>query len=292
MVGFVQTTRRQFIIDMSSSCSHCFHDLKKKIPVPHQVWKFIIVFGFYGLCTAFYMWKEKWDPLECVYFITVTITTIGYGDVTPTSEESRVFTIFVILIGIFIITGYIADVVGNLIKDVFNWCLSMIYPKSSKDDCMEGPSHWKEKIFIISFLLLSIIFIGTVFLEARAHQSFVDSLYWSIVSITSVGYGDISLRSKDERIFVIIFIMMALFTLSAGVSMILDVLETEKTIKSQRKMLNMTLDLSKFDAVNVEGKGVDKLNFVLTILEELGVNDIRKKALPWMKKFEEFDQVA
>lgn len=111
------------------------------------------------------------------------------------------------------------------------------------------------------------------------------------MSITSVGYGDISLTTDSERIFVIVFIMAALFTLSAGVSMITEVIEQEKTIKAQRKMMAMALDLSKFqDAMEKDGK-VDKLTFVLHTLEELGVIDTNKHARPWIQKFEEYDQV-
>lgn len=125
------------------------------------------------------MSEEKWEPLKCIYFVTVTITTIGYGDVTPTTDGSKVFTIFAIIIGIFVITGYIADVVGTAIKDVFNECLKIIYPKSADDDDgLEGPSHYIAKVVIISCLLLLIIFIAVMFLMFEAEKSFVDSLYW------------------------------------------------------------------------------------------------------------------
>ena len=111
------------------------------------------------------------------------------------------------------------------------------------------------------------------------------------MSITSVGYGDISLLTDNERYFVIIFVMAALFTLSAGVSMITEVIEQEKTIKTQRKMMSMSLDLTKFqETMEKEGK-VDKLTFVLQMIEELGVIDRKKHALPWIKKFEEYDKV-
>tara|TARA_A100001015_G_scaffold268330_1_gene319099 strand:- start:638 stop:1003 length:366 start_codon:yes stop_codon:yes gene_type:complete len=112
------------------------------------------------------------------------------------------------------------------------------------------------------------------------------------VSITSVGYGDISLVSDAERIFVIVFVMAALFTLSAGVSMITEVIEQEKTIKTQRKMMRMELDLTKFqDVMEREGK-VDKFEFVISMIEELGVIDRKKHIAPWVKKFEEYDQVG
>ena len=156
------------------ACEKFFNQLG----IPHQVSKFIIVFTFYLICVIFYMAEEKWDPLKCVYFITVTITTIGYGDVTPTTDGSKIFTIFAIIIGIFVVTGYIADVVGTAIKDVFNWCLKLIYPDSVSDDGLEGPTHYVAKVIIICSLLLLIILVAVIFLMLEADKSFVDSLYW------------------------------------------------------------------------------------------------------------------
>merc|ERR1712005_62395 len=37
---------------------------------------------------------EKWSCLDCVYFMAVTVTTVGYGDLLPSSEKMQLFTIF------------------------------------------------------------------------------------------------------------------------------------------------------------------------------------------------------
>jgi hypothetical protein len=101
-----------------------------QLGIPHQASKGIIILIFYAICVAFYMTEEKWDLLKCIYFVTVTITTIVYGDVTPTKYETEIFTIFVIIIGIFVITGYIADVVGNAIKDSSTGASSLYFLKT------------------------------------------------------------------------------------------------------------------------------------------------------------------
>jgi voltage-gated potassium channel Kch len=59
-----------------------------------------LVIIIYILGTVFYHYIEGWSYLESVYFVTMTITTIGYGDFVPKTEIGMVFSIFLALIGI------------------------------------------------------------------------------------------------------------------------------------------------------------------------------------------------
>jgi hypothetical protein len=56
--------------------------------------------------TGFYMQAEGWDIIEAFYFCVATLTTVGYGDLHPTSDLSRLFTAAYALVGIgFILTA-------------------------------------------------------------------------------------------------------------------------------------------------------------------------------------------
>jgi len=57
--------------------------------------------------TIFYHFVEGWSWFDSLYFCTITLTTIGYGDFVPTTEEARIFTIFYVLIGIGIIATFV-----------------------------------------------------------------------------------------------------------------------------------------------------------------------------------------
>jgi hypothetical protein len=43
---------------------------------------------------------EGWSFVDVVYFALVTITTVGYGDLSPTKAGSKVFTMIYALVGI------------------------------------------------------------------------------------------------------------------------------------------------------------------------------------------------
>ena len=55
--------------------------------------------------------------IDTVYFSIVTITTVGFGDVTPDSEVGRLLTILMILIGSVLILPQVGDSIKQLIRN-------------------------------------------------------------------------------------------------------------------------------------------------------------------------------
>ncbi len=49
----------------------------------------VIVIG-----AALYHWLESWSWLDSFYFVVITLTTIGYGDLHPTTPVTKLITIF------------------------------------------------------------------------------------------------------------------------------------------------------------------------------------------------------
>ena len=56
----------------------------------------IILFGG----ALFYHYVEKWRYIDSFYFVSATLTTIGYGDITPKTDFGKLFTIFYMFAGV------------------------------------------------------------------------------------------------------------------------------------------------------------------------------------------------
>jgi hypothetical protein len=57
--------------------------------------------------TVMYRLLEDWSWVDALYFSTVAITTVGFGDLTPSTDGSKLFTIVYIVSGISIFMTYL-----------------------------------------------------------------------------------------------------------------------------------------------------------------------------------------
>lgn len=71
--------------------------------------------SFVLLGAIFYHYVEHLSWIDALYFTTITLATVGYGDITPKTDAGKLFTVFYVLIGISIFVALARIVLGRLV---------------------------------------------------------------------------------------------------------------------------------------------------------------------------------
>jgi hypothetical protein len=61
------------------------------------------------LGTLVFKWLEGWSIIDSLYFSVVTLATVGFGDLHPTTDVAKLFTIVYILFGLGVIAAFITE---------------------------------------------------------------------------------------------------------------------------------------------------------------------------------------
>ena len=100
------------------------------------------ILGFISLLTLAigtiaYHFIENLSWIDSVYFSTITLTTIGYGDIAPQTDIGKLFTVFYVIIGISIIGAFVNAIIrraGARNAEHHNFNLLEVFSKFSKHD--------------------------------------------------------------------------------------------------------------------------------------------------------------
>jgi voltage-gated potassium channel len=76
---------------------------------------FLVVITLLG-GTIFYSTVEGWSVVDAFYFSVTTLTTVGLGDLTPTTTISKLFTVVYIFAELSIILGFLDTVAKETLR--------------------------------------------------------------------------------------------------------------------------------------------------------------------------------
>lgn len=182
-----------------------------------------------------------------------------------------------------------------------------------------------RSIFCISFLIIAALS-GTLVFSGIEGWPYIDGLYFSIATMTTVGYGDYYLTEDTTLIFGMIFIICSCSILTVTVGNIvndyidnihrgqlrrsLQTLSTEKFGQSWMRRLfcedkvdvlsasrETATDISEVSSpatkpvtTHPQRSECSKERFALFVLAELGIIDYSRDIQPLFRKFKELDR--
>jgi Ion channel len=181
--------------------------------------RLLALFLLYLFGTLYYNAVEHWKPLDCVYFITVSISSIGYGAFHPTTDNSRIFTSFFVIFGIYLTISTVQEFASIFLLVQQNRFLKHIqvqYP-------------FVNKISLSVFGAAFAMFIGTIVMALNEGWTAAFAWYWSVVTLTTIGYGDFTVHKDSSKCFIIAFIICCVLMFATALN---NIVESQHELKS------------------------------------------------------------
>ena len=68
--------------------------------------------------TVAYRLLEDWSWVDALYFSVITLTTVGYGDLSPSTDASKLFTVVYVISGISLFGALLNEVMKRRARRV------------------------------------------------------------------------------------------------------------------------------------------------------------------------------
>merc|ERR1719419_737249 len=86
-------------------------------PHPIDVIAAVFFISYVGCGSLIYVSAEDWSWWSSIYFCIITLSTVGYGDMTPESDYMKLFTILYVYIAFFFYATIIGSLIGRRTSD-------------------------------------------------------------------------------------------------------------------------------------------------------------------------------
>ena len=186
-----------------------------------------------------FVYVQGLRPVDAVYFMVVTMGTVGYGDFAPKTPGLKLFTVIWILVAIGFVFPHIAGVVGLFTgrwKELVNRVLSWMFPPKLVDIDGTGKADFalpessalfyaKGLLAVNCLLLFTQLIMAAVFTHFEG-WGYGDAVYHCFVTASTVGYGDIPIITDNGKIWCCVHILVS-------VAMLGDVLGTFEDVREE-----------------------------------------------------------
>nr|XP_039255772.1 potassium channel subfamily K member 2-like isoform X3 [Styela clava] len=162
---------------------------------------------------------NNWHFEASVFFAGTVVTTIGYGHLYPKSHLGRAICIIYALIGIplftIMFTGLGGKIAGLVLK-----LETRINGKATRT--------WVRKVLLITVISLMYavlcLLIPSILFVSFEPWSYEDALYYSFISITTIGFGDIVAGTDPSTKYIPIYRIMVYFWILFGMAFMATVM--------------------------------------------------------------------
>ncbi|XP_003897615.1 potassium channel subfamily K member 17 isoform X1 [Papio anubis] len=170
----------------------------------------------------------RWELLGSFFFSVSTITTIGYGNLSPNTMAARLFCIFFALVGI-PLNLVVLNRLGHLMQQGVNYCSSRL--GGTWQD--PGKARWLAGSGALLSGLLLFLLLPPLLFSHMEGWSYMEGFYFAFITLSTVGFGDYVIGMNPSRRYplwyknvVSLWILFGMAWLALIIKLILSQLET------------------------------------------------------------------
>ncbi|XP_066338041.1 two pore potassium channel b-like [Miscanthus floridulus] len=230
--------------------------------------------------------------LDVLYFCVVTMTTVGYGDIVPSSDVAKLLACVFAFAGVALVGAFLSKAADYLVEKQEALVFRAVHlnhaddPKSLRD--MEA-NKVRYKLYTATGLLAVVLASGMAFLMKVEGMRLVDAFYCVCATVTTLGYGDRSFSSTAGRAFAAAWItvstlVVALFFLYAA-----ELAAERRQRELAHWVLTRRTTSMDLEAADLDGDHrVSAAEFALYKLKELGKIS-QEEIAEFLEEFDELD---
>lgn len=163
--------------------------------------------------------RKMWTFPGAVFFVITLVTTLGYGNYHPRTPQGQLFTVLFGIIGLPVMC-YVLSHFGRLIVDVWMPICPCIGSR-------------ERRIGVLCAVLVAFILLGGALFKALENWSFLESCYFSAMTLMSIGFGDFLPSSFTSRLAASIFIIAGLGVASSFIALLQVMLQVQVQLRGE-----------------------------------------------------------
>ncbi|XP_014894277.1 potassium channel subfamily K member 10b isoform X2 [Poecilia latipinna] len=135
--------------------------------------------------------SSYWDMGSAFFFVGTVITTIGYGNIAPSTEGGKIFCIFYAIFGIplfgFLLAG-IGDQLGTMfVKSILR--VEKIFRQKHRQISQTKIRVTSALLFILAGCIVFVTIPAVIFKHIEGWTT-LEAIYFVVITLTTVGIGD------------------------------------------------------------------------------------------------------
>ncbi|XP_076618032.1 uncharacterized protein LOC143340226 isoform X1 [Colletes latitarsis] len=231
--------------------------------------------------------SERWSILQAVFFASTVLTTIGYGNVVPSTSWGRIFCIFFAFVGIPLTLTVIADW-GKLFAAAVvkvGLAVKSKLPFRFTFSCLPTNLAGRRSLGALAAIMLLFLYLACgagMFMLWEDDWDFFDGFYFCFVTMTTIGFGDLVPKKPKYTLLCTLYILVGL----ALTSTIIELVRLQYT-QSWRRLQRLSGPLAEAMRRLGEHAGGDMSAFHSDLRKVLTV--ISMPRLKWSASFNRAD---